>query len=87
MGVTALWAKLGVEVSWTKLSDTGKGREDEDDEAECPDVDTDRVEKFGCIGWIPDNQPRAGNTDEQSGFSPETCPAFSDLTPPTRPCR
>lgn len=54
MGVTALWAKLGVEVSRTKLSDTGKGREDEDDEAECPDVDTDRVEKLGCIGWVPD---------------------------------
>lgn len=50
MGVTALGAKLEVEVSRTELSDTGKGREDEDDVAECPDVDTDRVEKFDGIG-------------------------------------
>ena len=87
MGVTALGAKLEVEVSWTELSDTGKGREDEDDVAECPDVDTDRVEKFDGIGWVSHDKPRAGNTDEQSRFSPETCPVFSDLTPSTRPCR
>jgi len=62
MGVTALWVKVEVEVSWAELSDTGKGREDEDDVAECPDVDTDRVEKLDGIGWVPDDKPRAGDT-------------------------
>ena len=39
-------------VSWTELSKMGKASEDEDGVAECPEVDTDRVEEPECIGWF-----------------------------------
>jgi hypothetical protein len=40
------------------FSETGKASEDEDDAAECPEVDIDRVENPDCIGWVPKDKPR-----------------------------
>lgn len=51
--------------SWTELSKMGNASEDEDGVAEFPEVDTDRVEEPECIGWVPEDEPRAGNADEQ----------------------
>ena len=48
-GVTTL---PEVEASSPGLSESGKGSEDVDEVAECPEVDTDRAEKPDCIGWV-----------------------------------
>jgi hypothetical protein len=61
----ALWVEPEVVVSWTELSRIGNASEDVDEVAECPEVDTDRVDEPGCIGWVPEDKQRQGNADEQ----------------------